>query len=78
MLISRTERNGKIYCSKVEFLSRTKWSNFSGSVQFRVRKLPLYCKPLTSETVRYLFRGIPNNQNVLCYHKVPKVTTPRK
>ena len=57
MLISRTERNGKIYCSKVGFLSRKKWSNFSGSVQFRVCNLPLYCKPVTNKTDISLFQS---------------------
>ena len=57
MLISRTERNGKIDCSKVGFLSRKKWSNFSGSVQFRVCNLPLYCKPVTNKTDRSLFQS---------------------
>ena len=57
MLISRTERNGKIYCLKVGFLSRKKWSNFSGSVQFRVCNLPLYCKPVTNKTDRSLFQS---------------------
>ena len=57
MLISRTERNGKIYCSKVGFLSRKKWSNFSGSVQFRVCNLPLYYKPVINKTDRSLFQS---------------------